>query len=76
MTDVEMRFALVRDAMGRGYSVEEAMREAEKLVAFAITGEPVRNRGEVVSWAPHAGGATVYYADGSHTKLRHAEVGA
>jgi hypothetical protein len=69
MTDVEMRFALVRDAIGRGYSVEDAIFEAGQLVAFASTGALPQSRGPIISWHSAGEVLTLYYEDGSRTSI-------
>jgi hypothetical protein len=69
MNDVEMRFALVRDALNRGYSAEEAATEAGKLAAFALTGDLPQSRGPIVGWRAAGGDLTLYFADGSRTTV-------
>jgi hypothetical protein len=68
MNDIEMRFALVRDALSRGYSVEGAMEDAKAVVEFALTGELPQSRGPIIGWEVEGDELTLHYMDGSRTR--------
>lgn len=60
MTEEEMRFALVRDALARGATLDDALYEADTVARFVLYG--VRVSGPL----PEA----KRNADGSHTVFR------